>query len=31
MKGVYRVNIPHILAGVGGLFPIVFSVNQRGV
>jgi hypothetical protein len=31
MKGIHRVNIPHILAGVCGLLPIVLSVNQRGV
>jgi hypothetical protein len=31
MRGKDTVNIPHILAGVGGLLPIVLSVNQRGV
>ncbi len=31
MKGINRVNEPHILAGVGGLLPIVLSVKQRGV
>jgi hypothetical protein len=31
MKGVNRVNVPYILAGVGGLLPIVLSVNQQGV
>jgi hypothetical protein len=31
MKGINRVNIPHTLAGVGGLLPIVLSVNQQGV
>ncbi len=31
MKGVNRVNVPHILADVGGLLPIVLSVNQQGV
>jgi hypothetical protein len=31
MKGINRVNAPHILAGVGRLLPIVLSVNQRGV
>jgi hypothetical protein len=31
MKGINRVNIAHILASVGGLLPIVLSVNQQGV
>jgi hypothetical protein len=31
MKGINRVDIPHILAGVGGLLLIVLSVNQRAV
>jgi hypothetical protein len=31
MKGISRVNIPHILAGVGGLLPTVPSVNKQGV
>jgi hypothetical protein len=28
MKGINRINIPHILAGLGGLLPILLSVNQ---
>jgi hypothetical protein len=31
MKVINRVNMPHILAGVGRLLPIVLFVNQQGV